>query len=112
MADLTLMGLQMRGKVRRFLQANFRLDEAQAALAERHGECNRCGECCRILFRCPFLGADAQGDHLCRIYHKRFGSCRLYPIQPRDLLEVENCSYSFPNACGTMSGTSPGTTAQ
>jgi hypothetical protein len=108
MADLTLMGLQMRGKVRRFLQANFRPEEAHAALAQRNGECNRCGECCRILFRCPFLGADSQGDHVCRIYHKRFGSCRLYPIQPRDLLEVENCSYSF----SIGRGASAGTTAQ
>jgi hypothetical protein len=96
MADISLMKLQARGKVRRFLQSQFRKQEVHARVAERHGECDRCGECCRILFRCPFLRADGDGGYLCGIYQLRFEQCRHYPIQACDLREVGKCSYTFP----------------
>jgi hypothetical protein len=96
MADISLMKLQARGKVRRFLQSQFRKERVHALVVQRHGECNRCGECCRILFRCPFLRSDGNGGHLCSIYALRFDQCRHYPIQPCDLREVESCSYQFP----------------
>ncbi len=67
-------------------------------LARRQGECDRCGDCCKILFRCPFLTQDADGNSLCRIYEYRFTQCRHYPIQPRDLTEVSRCSYTFAHA--------------
>jgi hypothetical protein len=95
MASPALITIQARGKIRRFVQAKFQRERAEALVAMRQGECNRCGECCRILFRCPFLGKDAQGENTCRIYEKRFGACRLYPIQPADLREVKSCSYTF-----------------
>jgi uncharacterized cysteine cluster protein YcgN (CxxCxxCC family) len=95
MPDLQLMTLQARGKLRRFVQSNFLKDETEKALLKRKGECNRCGACCKILFRCPFLGEDAEGQYTCRIYDKRFAQCRLYPIHPVDLREVPECSYTF-----------------
>jgi Fe-S-cluster containining protein len=96
MADWTLVTLQVRGKVRRFVEANLLKEDSQALLAKRRGECNRCGACCKILFRCPFLGTDAEGQYLCRIYDRRFAACRLFPLHARDLLELgEQCSYTF-----------------
>ncbi len=96
MADISLMKLQACGKVRRFVQSQFRKQEVHDLVAQRQGECDRCGECCRILFRCPFLRADGKGGSLCSIYDRRFEQCRHYPIQLRDLREVGKCSYTFP----------------
>lgn len=95
MPDWALVSLQARGKLRRFVQANVLKEDADALLAQRKGECNRCGACCKILFRCPFLGTDAEGNYTCRIYEKRFAQCRLYPLHAEDLREVAECSYSF-----------------
>jgi hypothetical protein len=98
MADITHVKRQASGKVRRFLQVQFRPQQVEALLTRRQGECDRCGDCCKILFRCPFLTHDANGDSLCRIYQYRFEQCRHYPIQPRDLAEVTRCSYTFAHA--------------
>jgi hypothetical protein len=96
MADWALMTLQIRGKARRFVQAKLGRQDTDGLLAQRRGECNRCGACCKILFRCPFLGTDAEGQYTCRIYEKRFAQCRLYPLRPADLRELEGqCSYTF-----------------
>jgi hypothetical protein len=62
----------------------------------RKGECNRCGACCKILFRCPFLATDDDGQYTCRIYDKRFAQCRLFPQHAQDLVELGGeCSYTF-----------------
>ena len=96
MADWTLVTLQLRGKARRFVQASIIRQDAQALLSRRHGECNRCGACCKIAFRCPFLGTDREGHTTCRVYGLRFTQCRLYPLHASDLLELGGqCSYTF-----------------
>lgn len=95
MADLALKVRQLKGKVRRFIQVNVIHEDTDALLASRQGECNRCGECCKILFRCPFLGTDTEGQYTCRIYDKRFAQCRMFPLHAADLREVAQCSYSF-----------------
>jgi hypothetical protein len=96
MADWALMTLQVRGKVRRFIQASVLKEDTSALLARRKGECNRCGACCKILFQCPFLSTDAEGQYTCRIYDKRFAQCRLFPLHAQDLKELgEECSYTF-----------------
>ena len=87
MADWTLMTVQLRGKARRFVQATLARQDTDALVAQRRGECNRCGACCKILFKCPFLGTDAEGQYTCRIYQHRFSQCRLYPLHAKDLLE-------------------------
>jgi hypothetical protein len=98
MADVALMGIQLRGKLRRFVQAKLTVQDTDALLSRRQGDCNRCGACCKILFRCPFLGTDAEGQYTCRIYEQRFSQCRLFPLHPQDLREVEECSYTFAEA--------------
>jgi hypothetical protein len=95
MADIALVTLQARGKLRRLVQAKLQKSKVEALLAQRRGECNRCGECCRILFKCPFLASDGQGGHTCKIYDWRFAPCRHFPVRPLDLREVKNCSYTF-----------------
>ena len=96
MADWTQVSLQLKGKVRRFVQGSVLREDTEALLAKRSGECNRCGACCKILFRCPFLGTDAEGQYTCRIYSMRFSQCRLFPLRAADLRELgEECSYTF-----------------
>lgn len=95
MPDIAFMSLQLRGKLRRYVEATFIAQDEEALVAKRRGECNRCGACCKILFRCPFLGTDEQGQYSCRIYEKRFAQCRLFPLHAADLLEVPECSFTF-----------------
>jgi Fe-S-cluster containining protein len=95
MADWTLVALQLKGKTRRFVQSSLLRQDPEPLLAKRRGECNRCGACCKILFRCPFLGTDADGQYTCRIYEKRFSQCRLFPLHAADLAELSECSYTF-----------------
>ncbi len=87
---------QVQGKLRRFVRINFRRDEVIEALSLRRGECNRCGACCEILFKCPFLKKHDDGTTTCGIYEDRPNQCRLYPIERRDLDEVRGtCSFYF-----------------
>src|SRR5215831_17151819 len=95
-SDAKLRARQAHGKLRRFVNTNFRKQETIAALSLRRGECNRCGACCELLFKCPFLKKHDDGSSTCGIYEHRPNSCRMFPIEPRDLLEVRGeCSYTF-----------------
>src|ERR671933_3009545 len=67
---------QAQGKLRRFLRTNLRKQEVIEALALRRGECNRCGACCEILFKCPFLKKHRDGTTSCGIYEARPSQCR------------------------------------
>ena len=94
--DAKFRARQAQGKLRRFVSANFRKDEVIASLALRQGECNRCGACCEILFKCPFLKKHRDGTTTCGIYEDRPNQCRLFPIEKRDLEEVRGtCSFYF-----------------
>jgi Putative zinc- or iron-chelating domain len=94
--DARFRARQAQGKLRRFVSANFRKDEVIASLALRRGDCNRCGACCEILFKCPFLRKHDDGTTTCGIYEDRPNQCRLFPIEKRDLEEVRgSCSYYF-----------------
>jgi hypothetical protein len=87
---------QVRGKLRRFVSIRFRKNEVIEKLALRRGECNRCGACCEILFKCPFLKKHLDGTTSCGIYEDRPDQCRLFPIERRDLDEVRGqCSFYF-----------------
>ena len=79
------------GKVRRFLLCHFRPDYVRESISRRHGECRRCGDCCRILFRCPFL----KNGNSCTIYKMRSRACRMFPIDRRDLADVPTCAFHF-----------------
>ena len=94
--DAKFRARQAQGKLRRFVSANFRKQEVIAQLALRRGECNRCGACCEILFKCPFLKKHRDGTTTCGIYEDRPNQCRLFPIEKRDLQEVRgSCSFYF-----------------
>ncbi|MCA1591093.1 MAG: YkgJ family cysteine cluster protein [Acidobacteria bacterium] len=94
--DAKFRAKQAHGKLRRFVQIRFRKDEVIEALALRRGDCNRCGACCEILFKCPFLKKHDDGTSTCGIYEDRPDQCRLFPINQRDIEEVRGtCSFYF-----------------
>jgi hypothetical protein len=94
--DAKFRARQVHGKLRRFVSANFRKEDVIASLSLRRGECNRCGACCEILFKCPFLKKHGDGTTTCGIYEDRPNQCRLFPIERRDLEEVRGtCSFYF-----------------
>jgi hypothetical protein len=94
--DAKFRALQAHGKLRRFVSANFRKENVIESLSLRHGECNRCGACCEIFFKCPFLKKHGDGTTTCGIYEDRPNQCRLFPIEPRDVAEVRgSCSFYF-----------------
>jgi len=90
------MLIQLRGKVRRAVVGAMLSEDDRAALAgARKGECNRCGACCKILFGCPFLVESENGLFTCSVYDHRPPSCRLFPMVPADLRDVDGCGFSF-----------------
>ena len=87
---------QFTGKVRRFFRANIYTAKNDELLARRQGECTRCGACCKILFRCPFLIEEPGNSYKCSIYGDHFNQCRIFPLVPQDLNEIkEPCGYTF-----------------
>lgn len=88
------------GKVRRYLLGKFYRKYITEREKERKGECLQCGNCCRLLFRCPFL-VGSNGNIKCLIYNShvfRPRSCRDFPIDPQDLADVKfQCGYHFSN---------------
>jgi hypothetical protein len=94
--DARFRARQAHGKLRRFVSINFRKDEVAAKLDLRRGDCNRCGACCEILFKCPFLKKHDDGTSTCGIYEDRPNQCSLFPLEQRDIEEVRGtCSYYF-----------------
>ncbi|MDQ1524260.1 MAG: uncharacterized protein QOE47_2184 [Pyrinomonadaceae bacterium] len=94
--DAKFRARQAHGKLRRFVRIRFKKDEVIEALSLRRGDCNRCGDCCEILFKCPFLKKHGDGTTTCGIYEDRPSQCRLFPIDSRDLAEVRGtCSFYF-----------------
>lgn len=90
--------LHAAGKVRRFCLVHFRKRYVRKQLAAREGDCLQCGHCCNMLFTCPLLmnkgGCIAYG--VCRP-----SSCRVFPIDQRDIDEVGKCG----GRCGYRFGT-------
>ena len=61
----------------------------------RKGDCVRCGSCCKIWYRCPFLGETVNGA-FCKIYNFRSTVCRVFPSMKKDLEEVScKCGFKF-----------------
>lgn len=87
---------QTLGKIRRFLLLRFKKSYVDQQIDKRQGECNQCGKCCEILFRCPFLLKLEDGNSMCSIYENRPKQCAAFPIDERCLSEVDfDCSYTF-----------------
>ena len=88
---------QLLRKLRRFYLGTFRPDYIQESVqTKRSGDCHRCGACCELLFKCPFLGRDGQNLPYCRIYGDlRPANCRNYPFDQIDS-EIAGCGFTFP----------------
>ena len=92
---LRFRALQVRGKLRRFFRSKVYTKNNDSMLEKRRGECTRCGACCKILVRCPFL-EEIDGAYNCQIYGDHFAQCRIFPLVPQDLKEVDaECGYYF-----------------
>ena len=93
--ERSILGQILR-KGRRFIIGTFQPARVRASIeAGRSGECHRCGACCELLFRCPFLGRDAQNLPYCRIYGDlRPANCRNYPFDRIDS-EIDRCGFRF-----------------
>ena len=84
---------QLGGKMRRFLKCKFPFLNGHEP--RRFGSCNRCGACCKIVYRCPFL-TEENGMYGCAIYERRPDQCRRFPVETRDIAELDSgCTYYF-----------------
>jgi hypothetical protein len=88
------------GKMRRFYYWTLRKDYIERSHARRRGECVRCGACCKLMFRCPWLD-EASGLPMCVRHETRPMNCRVYPIDEADIADRDviaperKCGYSF-----------------
>ncbi|MEE2754897.1 MAG: hypothetical protein VX910_13005 [Candidatus Latescibacterota bacterium] len=87
------------GKFRRFLLIRLKKSYVDQQMTKRQGECNHCGNCCEILFKCPFLLTLDDGSSQCSIYDDRPGQCAAFPIDEKCLSDVDfDCTYTFGEA--------------
>jgi len=90
------------GKIRRMFLVYLRPKKTKGDLSNRHGECQRCGACCAIMFRCPALKGN-NGTLHCTIYDARTKVCRTFPINPKDIADRnlvmphKKCGFHFNN---------------
>ena len=86
------------GKIRRFLLVRFHKPYVAQQITLLQGECNQCGNCCEILFQCPFLIRVEDGSSMCSIYENRPGQCAAFPINEKCLSDVDfDCTHTFAN---------------
>lgn len=89
------------GKLRRFALHSINEEYIAQMAQRRHGECRRCGYCCKMLFECPFLKNLPDGTGRCRIHGRKPDNCTFFPIDERDLRERNlagapaPCGYRF-----------------
>jgi len=79
----------MKEKIRRTLTSILPI------AADRQGECNNCGACCKLPSPCMFLGYRESGESYCRIYKIRPLNCRKYPRTAAELVTAETCGFTF-----------------
>ncbi len=82
---------QIWGVVRRFYLVHARPEYVKEQMGKRRGDCRRCGDCCLLVMRCPFL----KDENECSIYEKRSKQCRMFPIDERDLEDCPTCAFRF-----------------
>ena len=97
------LGTRLRllwGKVRRLYLGKLRPAYVRQSAARRHGECRRCGACCKLGLRCRRLDEDAT-PATCVRHESRPMNCRVFPIDERDLADRDlvcpdaPCGYCF-----------------
>jgi hypothetical protein len=91
------------GTYRRMHLHWFKSDYILRQAARRQGDCNRCGLCCQLVFKCQHLRFE-DGLASCGRYANRPPNCVNFPINQADLDDVRRiaphaaCSFSFPPA--------------
>ena len=86
---------KLANKMRRMIICTSAQDYVKEQEKLRSGECYQCGKCCKLLFRCPFL-AGSEENPRCTIYNDRPKPCTAFPIDERDLADVNfQCGYFF-----------------
>lgn len=86
---------QLGNKVRRFFLCAFRPEYVREQERLRGGDCVQCGKCCKLVFKCPFLGGTDENPR-CMVYEGRPKPCQAFPIDRRDLVDVNfQCGYFF-----------------
>jgi uncharacterized protein len=86
---------QLGNKFRRLVLCAIRMEYVQQQTALRGGECVGCGRCCKLVYRCPFLGGTDENPR-CLVYDDRPKPCQAFPIDERDLVDVNyQCGYFF-----------------
>jgi hypothetical protein len=89
----------LRGVHRRLHLNWFRPDYISASLTNRLGECQRCGACCQLGWRCRYLQKDAKEIPSCRIHTGwRPPNCHAFPIDQRDIADRDLIAPDVP--CG------------
>ena len=99
------------GALRRSLLANMLPDNILFRYkAYQRGECNRCGLCCQIQFRCPFFVDDGPNNTRCSIYTTPHApqACLKFPLDPMDLRLLQRqvgnaCTFYYEGAPQTLS---------
>lgn len=93
------------GKIRRGYLGLLRRGYVDSRVNARHGECLRCGTCCKLLYVCPHLEELFDGTTQCKIHERRGINCRIFPVNGRDLKDRDliaegsnskPCGFSFP----------------
>ncbi|MBK1693754.1 hypothetical protein CKO09_03225 [Chromatium weissei] len=79
----------MLQKIKRFFTSLLPIDP------QRRGDCNRCGDCCKLPYPCPFLRFDDAGLSSCAVYYFRPPSCRKYPRVSAENLTPQTCGFFF-----------------
>ncbi len=80
----------MRHKIERMFTSILPVDK------QRTGECNNCGACCHLPFRCYFLKSGEDGKEYCSIYAIRPPNCRKFPRTLEQYNHVKDtCGFSF-----------------
>ncbi len=88
------------GTPRRFFLTHFRSAAVERSLAQRRGECNRCGVCCQLVVKCVYLRWE-NGLAACANYGNHPPNCSRFPLNQADLDDVNRiaahkpCSYFF-----------------
>ena len=86
------------GKLRRQWLVTFRPGYVRRQLALRQGDCRQCGICCALGHTCPLLHNPTR--HCLIYYGYRPKSCCVFPVDERDLQDVQaaggTCGYAFP----------------
>lgn len=86
---------RLGNKIRRFILCAVRPEHVERLIEHRGGECVQCGKCCKLVFKCPFLGGTDENPR-CMVYQGRPKPCVAFPIDERDLADVNfQCGYFF-----------------